>query len=128
MRVEYGRMKTGSWMWNNCEVCGATLVEAREEARTCSPACRQKLYRRRLDQDATLLPPNPDRWSSKRARLLNETAETLVITLKTMVENDLPRLNDEEQMIVQHKLLQARLELNSMIRKLKKGASDSRTL
>ncbi len=126
MRVEYGRMKTGSWMWNKCEVCGATLVEAREEARTCSPACRQKLYRQRLDQDATLLPPDPDRWSSKRARLLNETADRLVRTLETMVQNDLPRLNDEEQMIVQHKLLQARLELNSMMRKF--NAYNSRTV
>ena len=115
------------YVWKNkCEVCGATLVESREDARTCSPACRQKLYRQRLDQDATLLPPEPDRWSSKRARLLNETTDALVYRLDAMLANDLPRLNDEEQMIVQHKLLQARLELNSMIRKF--NAYNSRTV
>ena len=71
--------------------------------------------------DATLLPAEPDRWSSKRARLFNETASDLVLRLDTMLENDFPRLNDAEQTVVQHKLLQARKDVNSIIRKLKKG-------
>ncbi len=109
------------YVWSKCEVCGATLVESREDARTCSPACRQKLYRQRLDQDATLLPPDPDRWSSKRARLFNETTDDLVLRLKSMLGNEFPRLDDAERAIVEDKLDRARKELNSVIRKLKKG-------
>ncbi len=30
-----------------CEVCGETFTPPRSDAKTCSPACRQKAYRRR---------------------------------------------------------------------------------
>ncbi len=30
-----------------CEVCGSCIDHLREDARTCSPPCRQKAYRRR---------------------------------------------------------------------------------
>ncbi len=30
-----------------CETCGATFVPTRSDAKTCSPACRQKAYRQR---------------------------------------------------------------------------------
>jgi hypothetical protein len=33
---------------NACEVCGAEFASKRSDAKTCSPACRQKAYRRRL--------------------------------------------------------------------------------
>jgi hypothetical protein len=36
-----------------CEICGAEYeawVRARQQARTCSPKCRQKLHRRRQKQ------------------------------------------------------------------------------
>jgi hypothetical protein len=32
----------------SCEVCGTEFVAKRSDAKTCSPACRQKAYRRRL--------------------------------------------------------------------------------
>ncbi len=68
--------------------------------------------------DATLLPPEPDRWSSKSARLFNKTTDSLVIKLEVMLEGDFPHLVGAERMVVLHKLLHARKEINSVIRKL----------
>ena len=37
-----------------CEVCGAQFAASRKDARTCSPGCKQKAYRRRkreVDRD-----------------------------------------------------------------------------
>ncbi len=42
-----------------CEVCGSEFVAKRSDARTCSPACRQKSYRKRLQMAA----PEPRRGS-----------------------------------------------------------------
>ena len=49
---------------------------------------------------------------------MGETAEDLVRRLYAMFENEFPRLGDVEQTIVLRKLLRARKELNSVIRKL----------
>jgi hypothetical protein len=45
-RAQYFRRK-GS-RERPCEVCGEVFTQTRSDAKTCSPACRQKAYRRRV--------------------------------------------------------------------------------
>jgi len=35
-----------------CEVCGEQFTATRRDAKTCSPACKQKAYRQRQKQGA----------------------------------------------------------------------------
>ncbi len=39
-----------------CEVCEASFTPKRADAKTCSPACRQRAYRSRLRAGASLMP------------------------------------------------------------------------
>ena len=48
-----------------CEVCGEALRDTRRDAKTCSAACRQKAYRRRVHH----LPPYRAGAKSSRAIL-----------------------------------------------------------
>jgi hypothetical protein len=45
-RAQYFRRK-GSRA-RRCDVCGEVFTQTRSDAKTCSPACRQKAYRRRV--------------------------------------------------------------------------------
>ena len=47
-----------------------------------------------ISEIATLLPPEPDHWSSKRARLLNDTTEEIALKLDVMLEGNLPHLGE----------------------------------
>jgi hypothetical protein len=47
--MEFGRLRrTGKLCWQQrCQVCDKEFLSHQPHAKTCSPACRQRLYRER---------------------------------------------------------------------------------
>ena len=70
--------------------------------------------------DAELLPPDPERWSSKRGRLLNEAAADLARTLHVILDNPLAPLKPFEAQIVHRKLKAAQEDLRSVLSLVRK--------